>query len=150
MEDFAVTTGRLYMGEIGVEAPLRLHIAARLAFPDGSMTTSGLRKERQRGRLVIERIAGKDYTTLGHIKRMRELCRLEAKVPGSICGAPAETQPAASRIRPFGSSATEVAKKAQDVLLMMLSEPSKLSRSISPASTPAPRENAVAIQAKSP
>jgi hypothetical protein len=36
-----------------------------------------------RGRLVIERIAGKDYTTLADIERMRTLCRVEAKVPAS-------------------------------------------------------------------
>ena len=47
------------------DMPLRLAAAAALAFPDGSMTASGLRREAARGRLVIERIAGKDYTTLG-------------------------------------------------------------------------------------
>ena len=30
---------------------------------------------------MIERIAGKDYTTLANIERMRELCRVEAKAP---------------------------------------------------------------------
>jgi hypothetical protein len=48
------------------------------------MTASGLRRESARGRLVIERIAGKDYTTLGNIERMRELCRVEGKASG--CG----------------------------------------------------------------
>ena len=33
---------------------------------------------------MIERIAGKDYTTLANIERMRELCRVEVKVPD--CG----------------------------------------------------------------
>src|SRR6266481_7227675 len=61
------------------DAPLRLSIAAKLAFPDGSMTVSGLRREAARGRLRIERIAGKDFTTLEEIKRMRELCRVQAK-----------------------------------------------------------------------
>jgi hypothetical protein len=32
---------------------LRLSMAAALAFPDGSMTASGLRREAARGRLVI-------------------------------------------------------------------------------------------------
>jgi hypothetical protein len=49
-------------------------MAAKLAFPDGSMTASGLRREAARGRLRVERIAGKDFTTLDEIKRMRELC----------------------------------------------------------------------------
>lgn len=43
------------------------------------MTASGLRKEAARGRLVIERIAGKDYTTLAAIADMRKLCRLPSK-----------------------------------------------------------------------
>src|ERR1700681_2994341 len=59
------------------DTPLRLNIAASLGYPDGSMTASGLRREAARGRLVIERIAGKDYTTLANIERMRELCRVE-------------------------------------------------------------------------
>jgi hypothetical protein len=70
--------------EIKQDTPLRLGVAAALAFPDGSMTASGLRREGARGKLVVERIAGKDYTTLVNIERMRELCRVEVKVPD--CG----------------------------------------------------------------
>src|SRR5271169_4623472 len=66
---------------ISPETPLRLAVAAALAYPDGSMTDSGLRREASRGRLVIERTAGKDYTTLADIQRMRELCRVEQKAP---------------------------------------------------------------------
>jgi hypothetical protein len=51
-------------------------VAAELAFPGGGMTASGLRKEADKGRLVIERIAGKDFTTLRAIVDMRKLCRL--------------------------------------------------------------------------
>ena len=58
--------------DIGDDQPLRLAVAAALAFPDGSITASGLRREAGRGRLVVERIAGKDYTTLANIERMRE------------------------------------------------------------------------------
>jgi hypothetical protein len=59
------------------ETPLRLAVAAEVAFPGGGMTASGLRKEAGRGRLVIERIAGKDYTTLAAIAEMRRLCRIQ-------------------------------------------------------------------------
>lgn len=48
------------LDEIGPDTPLRLAVAASLAFPDGSMTASSLRREGARGRLVVERIAGKD------------------------------------------------------------------------------------------
>jgi hypothetical protein len=70
--------------EVKPDTPLRLDVAARLAFPDCSMTASGLRREAARGRLVIERIAGKDYTTLANVEKMRETCRVEAKA--SVCG----------------------------------------------------------------
>lgn len=72
------------LNEINPNTPLRLGVAAALAFPDGSMSASGLRREAARGRLVIERIAGKDYTTLANIEGMRELCRVEVQAPD--CG----------------------------------------------------------------
>lgn len=59
-------------------SPLRLEIAARIAFPDGSMTAKGLRREAARGRLIVELIANKSYTTLSHIEEMRRLCRVQA------------------------------------------------------------------------
>jgi hypothetical protein len=83
-----------------------LGIAAALAFPDGTMTASGLRREAMRGRLVIERIAGKDYTTLSNIERMRELCRVEAKAPDSGSGIGAGELPS-------GSSSITAASSAQ-------------------------------------
>lgn len=61
--------------EITDDTPLRLAVAAALAYPDGSMTASGLRRERDAGRLVTELTAGKEFTTLADIGRMRELCR---------------------------------------------------------------------------
>lgn len=70
--------------QIDRATPLRLDIAAELAFPDGSMGASGLRREAARGRLAIERIAGKDYTTLQAIEDMRERCRVEPKA--TACG----------------------------------------------------------------
>jgi hypothetical protein len=36
------------------DSPLRLSVAAAIAFPDGSMTPSGLRREAARGRLVVD------------------------------------------------------------------------------------------------
>jgi hypothetical protein len=80
----SMTTVREYPCQYGNDRPLRLAVAAKVAFPDGSMTASGLRREAKRGRLVVERIAGKDYTTLDAIQEMRRLCRVEAK--GRACG----------------------------------------------------------------
>jgi hypothetical protein len=58
-------------------APLRLARAAELAFPDGGMTASGLRKEAAKGRLTIYRIANKDFVTLAAIDDMLAACRVD-------------------------------------------------------------------------
>lgn len=68
------------------DAPLRLSEAAKIVF-GSAMTASGLRREAARGRLEIERIAGKDFTTLRAIEEMRERCRLTPKAPASISAA---------------------------------------------------------------
>ena len=54
---------------IDPNAPLRLKDAVEIAFPLGGMTVSGLRRERNKGRLVIEEIAGKQFTTLHILRR---------------------------------------------------------------------------------
>lgn len=65
------------------ETPLRLKAAVEKAFPQGGITISGLRREGQRGRLVIEQIAGKDFTTLRAIADLRKLCRVRRPSPRS-------------------------------------------------------------------
>src|SRR5262249_29882769 len=92
--------------EIGDDEPLRLKVAAARAFPDGSMTVSGLRREAARGRLALERIAGKDYTTLGAIKAMRRLCHSAERGHGFGCNLQMDAS------EPLGSSATESSKSA--------------------------------------
>jgi hypothetical protein len=96
--------------QITADTPLRLALAAAVAFPDQSMTASGLRREAARGRLVIERIAGKDYVTLASIEGMRELCRVEAKAPDSGSGIGAAEQPSGSSSITAASSAQARAK----------------------------------------
>ena len=71
--------------------PLRLSRAVELAWPEGGMTVSGLRREAARGRLVMERVAGKDFVTLAAIERMRELCRVGQKGLASGSGQPSPT-----------------------------------------------------------
>ena len=68
---------------VAPNTPLRLDIAAKLAFPDGSMTASGLRREIAKGRLTVETIAGKQYTTLANVEEMRGLCRTKPNPPDS-------------------------------------------------------------------
>ena len=100
------------LGRVDGDAPLRLKVAAELAFPDGSMTERGLKREIERGRLAFERIAGKVYTTLNYIKRMRDECRENHS--GS-----ASTSANAPAGRPSGSSSTDQTKSAQDALQRM-------------------------------
>ena len=118
--------GTIYEGAAGVreagrpdpitpDTPLRLSVAAALAYPDGSMTASGLRREARRGRLAFERTAGKDYTTLANIERMRQLCRVEAKVPGCGSGQPVGKAVGSSRV-PSGSSSMANSISPQDAL----------------------------------
>ena len=71
-------------------APLRLHVAAAIAFPDGSMTVSGLRREVRRGNQTIEVIAGKQYVTLAAIEEMRARCRVPNNRPDSGFDRPAK------------------------------------------------------------
>ena len=58
--------------------PIMLEAAARLAFPDGSMTVSGLRNEIRKGNLRASKLAGRMYVTLNDIQQMRERCKVGA------------------------------------------------------------------------
>jgi hypothetical protein len=102
--------------ELDDGAPLRLDVVAALAFPDGSMTASGLRRECASGRLVIERIAGKDYTTLRAIGQMRELCRVENLGRASGCSPPTAAATAIPSQR-YGASRTVDTSTAQATAL---------------------------------
>lgn len=66
-----------------MKAPMRLKDAIEIAFPHGGMTVSGLRRERDRGNLAIERIAGREFTTLSAIEEMRRKCLGPQKDHGS-------------------------------------------------------------------
>ena len=68
------------------------------------MTASGLRQEAQRGRLRIERIAGKDFTILLDVEEMRAKCRVEARKPAYGSNHPAEMATGGSLKRASGSS----------------------------------------------
>jgi hypothetical protein len=114
--------------DIGLGTPLRLDVAARIAFPGGGMTASGLRREAARGRLAIERIAGKDFTTLADIASMREKCRAQPLRPAS-------TSESVATVPPNGSSSTPDARSAQAHLKTIVGRLKKRSRLTSDAST---------------
>lgn len=124
------------------DTPLRLDLAARLAFPDGSMKAAGLRREAARGRLVIERVAGKDYTTLDAIRDMRKRCQLSARPRDCGSGPPAVIATAGSSGNQAGSSSTAAGITPQDALRAKLSAPSSRLPTTSPANTARHARNA--------
>ena len=119
--------------DITPDAPLRLSVAAQLAFPDESMSAGALRREAKRGRLRIERIAGRDYTTMRAIEEMRQLCHVHPKDLAS-------TDDGDTAGKPFGLSETANTRRAQGALKTTLKELKKRSKSISPASERAPAQ----------
>jgi hypothetical protein len=135
--------------QIADNAPLRLDIAAALAFPDGSMTASGLRREAGRGRLAIERVAGKDYTTLGAIHEMRQRCRVEARDRASGCVEHNMIAMAASPMPPSGSSKTANIERARDAALTIVEGLRRRSRPTSPSSISTKRKPACVHQVAS-
>ncbi len=104
------------------ESPLRLDVAAALAFPDGSMKVAGLRREAARGRLAINRIAGKDYTTLAAIRDMIDKCRVHPKEPVSGFGPRAGAKMEPSAMPPHGSSSTRTSNIPLDAALRIVDE----------------------------
>ena len=58
--------------EVTSSTPLRLGIAAQIAFPLGGITEHTLRLEHKRGNLVVETYGNKHFTTLAHIEEMRK------------------------------------------------------------------------------
>jgi len=108
---------------ITTDTPLRLSVAAALAYPDGSMTASGLRRETKRGRLAIERTAGKDYTTLANIERMRQLCRVEASALDSGLDQKRRRTESSTAGQP-GSSSMAAGISPRDALRTRLKKPS--------------------------
>jgi hypothetical protein len=99
--------------DISLNSPLRLKLAAQLAFPAGGMTAAGLRREAAKGRLVTERIAGKDYTTLAAIEGMRALCRTDPKALDCGSGRRAKTR------NQLGSLGTDRNRSALDAAQMI-------------------------------
>lgn len=131
-----------------LDDPLRLKVAAALAFPDGSMTASGLRREAARGRLVITRIAGKDYTTLRAIQEMRELCRVPPKAPA--CGSALRERTDQESTPPSGSSGTPGVSLALASALRIADELSKPLPTTSPANTKRRAGTVIPLSSRSP
>ncbi len=71
------------LDQITGNTPLRLDVAAAILFPDGSMTGKSLRREAAAGRLAVEKIAGKLFTTRSYIQNMKPRPPKEKPIPPS-------------------------------------------------------------------
>jgi hypothetical protein len=96
----------------GPDDLLRLDEAAKLGLPHARMPASSLRTEARKGRLAIYRVAGKDFTTLADIERMKILCRIQEKAPASGSNEQDETATASSSNAACGVSETDESKIA--------------------------------------
>lgn len=133
---------------INLDTPLRLADAAQMAFPGGGVTVSSLRRERDKGHLIVEVIAGKEFTTLRAIEKMRELCRATPRDQGSGLSRKNETPTARSSVAHHGSSETDRVKSARAALQRTAKGLNKPSANTSPPSTKS-REIADVIHLKS-
>lgn len=102
----APKTSLIERDQIGDDTFVRLDILARLAFPDGSVGITSLRRESKKGRLTVWRVAGKDMSTLREIRKMLDLCLVKRDQSASGSNRPAPTG------NPSGTSATADAESA--------------------------------------
>src|SRR5580704_13102588 len=70
------------------DTPQRLGVVAA----HFGLTAAALRTEARRGRLVISRVAGKDWTSVAEVNRMFGLCRSTPKESDSGFGLPEATK----------------------------------------------------------
>lgn len=127
--------------QITDDDPVRLNDAVTMFFPAGGMTLSALRTEAKKGRLVVERIAGKDFVTRRAINEMRRQCRDQGSRHASSSE---KTGEGAS-----GSSGTAEAMSAQDALRIRLTKPPMHSKAISRKGTGPTRRNVVPLRSSS-
>lgn len=114
---------------IGDDDPVRLTDAPAVFFPFGGMTLSALRTERDKGNLVVERIAGKEFVTRRAINEMRARCRdPRSRHASNDARIASETD----RHELSGSSATGSELSAQDALRIRLARPAKGCKPTSP------------------
>jgi hypothetical protein len=98
------------LANVGEHDLMRLTEAPQLPELRGLLTTSGLRREKKKGRLTVIEIANKDYVTRAAIKEMIEQCRATSNRPISGSAPPGTTNPESSRITRYGLSGREADK----------------------------------------
>jgi len=94
--------------------PIRLKTAAKIAFPNGSVTVRALQKEIKSGGLIAWLVGGKYLTSLNEIERMLETCRMTPSRPDSGTVSQGGQNKAAVPKKASGSSFTTDANLARD------------------------------------
>lgn len=131
------------------DTPLRIAVAAALAFPDGSMSAAVLLGQAKNGRLDIQQIGRRYYTTLRAIEAMREKCRVDPRGRDYGCAQHGGTLTALSLIPPHGSSVMPDIAAARDAALMTLEELSENLRGTSRPSVSGRKRDATVVPIKS-
>ena len=119
------------------DTPQRLDVVAA----QFGLKAAALRTEAKRGRLVISRVAGKDWTSVAEVREMFYRCRVnpEAHTYGSDRLASERTREPSAQ---SGSSKTPDTSKALVSALAHVERLRRRSPTISPASTPLRAANA--------
>ena len=82
------------LSRIADTTPVRLALAAELAFPDGSVTAGTLRREIAVGHLTAWKVGNKMLTSQAEVTKWLDRCRVDASQPWSgPLGAPSQGRP---------------------------------------------------------
>lgn len=125
----------LAQDDIGPDDLVRLDVAAALAFKNGAIKLSALRREAARGRLTVWRIANKDMTTLTEVRRMVERCLRNPGWPDS------GSVPQTANDPPPGSFSIVDVKSAQAAAQLREKAEGKLTEYLAAKHDAAPRAN---------
>jgi len=109
--------------------PIRLAVAAEKF----GLSSSALRREAHNGRLVIFRVAGKDWTTELAVREMFDKCRVKAKSYDSGSSQNDGRNVGTLQNTPTGSSKTEASELARAAALATANKLKQNSRRISSA-----------------
>ena len=123
------------------DTPQRLGVVAA----QFGLTAAALRTEAKRGRLVISRVAGKDWTSVNEVRETFTRCRVTPEALTYGLG-----QPASEAIPRYGSSETPDASKALASAWASVERLRGRSPTISPANTHRRAANATSPRFQSP
>ncbi len=108
-----MTGKRRIPAQIGPTTPLRLPVAAEIAFPDGGVSVAILRRERDRENLRTYKIGNREFTTLAYID---EMIARKAEAAGGKVGARVHKAASVAASRDSDDSAAALTKELDKIL----------------------------------